>query len=80
MYFCVLMRWGIPLILHCSTDAYAARQGNDHYVYHNVAVMVTIPNRYSTSIATKECSPDQKGGPEVCEPTGGSIVARVDHV
>ena len=32
VHYCVLMHWGIPFILHDSTDAYATRQENDHYV------------------------------------------------
>ena len=35
MHYSVLMH-----LLHDNTDAYATRQGNDHYVYHNVVVMV----------------------------------------
>ncbi|KAG7022326.1 hypothetical protein SDJN02_16057, partial [Cucurbita argyrosperma subsp. argyrosperma] len=35
-------------------------QGNDHYVYHNAAMVVAIPNGYPTSTTTRECSSDQK--------------------
>ena len=49
---------GIPLFLDDSTDAYTTRLGNVHYVYHNVAVMVAIPNRCSASTTPGECLPD----------------------
>ena len=65
MHYCVLMHRGLSLILHDSTDVYATRQGKDHYVYHNAAVTVAIPNGCLTLTATKECSPIRKG------PTGG---------
>ena len=47
---------GIPLLLHNSTDAYTTRQGNNHYIHHNVVVMVAIPNGCPTSTTTRECS------------------------
>ena len=37
MHYCVLMHWGIHLLLYDSTNAYSTRQRNDHYVYHNAA-------------------------------------------
>ena len=46
MYYCVLMHWGIPLILHDSTDAYVMRQENDHYAYHNVAITKQETDHY----------------------------------
>ena len=58
MHYCVLMYGGISLLIHDSTDAYATRQGNNHYIYHNATVSVAIPNEYLTSTATRECSPD----------------------
>ena len=64
---------GIPLFLRDSTGAYATRQGNDHYVYHNAAMTVATSNGCPTSTVTGECSLDQKRNKEVCEPTGGSI-------
>ena len=76
MHYCVLLHRG----LHDSTNAYATRQGNDLYVYHNAVVTVVIPNGCPLSIATRECSPDHKGAQEVCKLTGGSILARVDYV
>ena len=80
MHYCVFMHRGIPLLLHNSTDTYTMRQGNDHYVYHNAAMMAAIPNGCMTSTTTRECSPDQKGVQEVCELTDVSILARVDRV
>ena len=65
---------------HDSTDAYATRQENDHYVYHNTIVTVAIPNRCPASTVTRKCSPDKKGTQEVCELTGGSIPACVNCV
>ena len=44
MHYCMLMHSGIPHIFYNSTDAYATRQRNDHYVYHNGVVTVAIPN------------------------------------
>ena len=38
MYYCVLMYWGIPLILYDSMDPNVTMQKNDHYGYHNVAI------------------------------------------
>ena len=49
---------GILLFLHDSTDAYTTRQGNAHYIYHNVVVTVVILNGCLTSIAPREYSPD----------------------
>ena len=51
---------GIPLFLHDSTGAYATRQGNDHYFYHNAAMTVATSNGCPTSTVTRECSLDQK--------------------
>ena len=51
MHYCVR-------IGHDSTDVYATRQGNDHYIYHNAAVTVAIPNECLRSTATREFSPD----------------------
>ena len=71
---------GIPLIIHDSTSAYVTRQGNNHYVYYNAAMIVAIPDECPTSTATRECSPVQKRAQEVCEPTGGSILTRMNCV
>ena len=38
MYYCVLMHWGIPLILHDNMDSYVSRQKNDHCGYHDAAM------------------------------------------
>ena len=57
----------------------ATRQENDHYIYYNAA-MVAIPNECPTTIALKNASPTKKGVQNVCEPTSGSILARVSHV
>ena len=79
MHYCVLLHRGIPLLLHDSTNAYATRQGNDLYIYHNALVTVVIPNGCPPSTTTKECSPDQKGAQQVCKLTGGSMLARMDY-
>ena len=63
MHYCALLHREITLFLHDSTNAYAMRQENEHYVYHNAVMMVAIPNGYPASTATKECSPDQKKSP-----------------
>ena len=44
MHYCVFMHRGMPLILHNSTNAYVTRQGNDHYVYYHIVMMVAISN------------------------------------
>ena len=74
------MHRGMPLFLNDNTDAYTIRQGNDHYVYHNVVVTAGTPNECSASTATRECLLEQKRAHEVCKPTGGSILAREDRV
>ena len=51
--YCVFMHQGIPLLFHDSTDAYATRQENDHYVYHNVVMTVVISNGCPISTTTK---------------------------
>ena len=61
MHYCVLMYWGIPLLIHDSTVMYAIRQGNNYYISHNAAVTVGIPNECLTSTTNRECSPDYKG-------------------
>ena len=80
MHYCVLMHQEIPLLLHVSTNAYTTRQGNNYYVYHNVVLKVAISNGCPASTVARECSTDHKGTQKVCEPTDGSILARVDHV
>lgn len=55
------------------------RQENNHSIYYN-STMVAIPNEFSTSRILREFSTDKKGAQEVCEPTSGSILARVDYV
>ena len=62
MHYCVFMHWRILLFLHDSMDAYTTKQGNVHYIYHNVVVTVAIPNWCLTSTTPGECSPNQKGG------------------
>ena len=74
------MHWGITLFLHDGTNTYITRQENDHYVLHNAAVTTTTSNRCPTYRAHRVCSPDKKRGLAVCEPTGGSILARVGFV
>ena len=51
---------GYPIFFYDGMNAYTTRQGNDHYVYYNVAT-VAIPNGCPASIAPRECSPDKKG-------------------
>ena len=58
IHYCVLMHRGITLFLYDSTDAYANRQGNDHYVWYSVAVMAATPNGCLASTTPRECSPD----------------------
>ena len=70
----------IPLFLHNSTDVYATRQGNAHYVYHNTAVTVATSNWCPASTTTIECSTDQKRAQEVCELTSESILACENRV
>ena len=77
---CVFMHQGYPFSFYDSTNMYTTRQENDRYVYHNVAMTVVIPNGRTASTTTRECSFDQKWAPEVCESTGGSIIARVGRV
>ena len=77
MHHCVLHASG-NLPFYDGTDTYVMRQKNDHYVYHNAAT-VTIPTGCPT-IALGNASPTRKGAQEVCEPTGGSILARVGRV
>ena len=76
----MFMHGEISLFLHDSTNAYTTRQGSNHYVYHNVAVMVAISNGCLESTTPRECSPTGKGAQEMCEPTGVSILARVNRV
>ena len=59
-------------------DAYVTKQENDHYVYHNAAMTVTISNGCLTSTTIRECLLDEKAVQEECELIGGSILARVD--
>ena len=80
MHYWVLMHREIILFLHDSTDTYATRKENVYYVCHNAAMTVAIPNGCPTSTTTRECSSDHKGAQEVGEPTGGSIIVRVDRV
>ena len=35
---------GFPFSFYDGTYAYITKQGNDHYVYHNIATMVAISN------------------------------------
>ena len=72
MHYCVYMHWGIPL----STT----RQENVHYVYHNVAVMITILMGVQHQQLPVNAHSTRKGAKEVCEPTDGFILARVDRV
>ena len=51
---------GYPFSFYDSMDAYSTRQENDHYVYHNATMTVTIPNGCLASTNTRECSPDQE--------------------
>ena len=80
IHYCVLMHRGILLFLHDSSDTYATRQRNVHYVCHNAAVTIATPNGCPTSTTTKECSPEKKMAQEVCESTSRFTLARVDGV
>ena len=79
-YYSVSCIRGYTFSFYDSTNAYTTRHKNGRYVDHNVATMTATPNGCSSSIATKECSPYEKGAHGMCESTGGSIVARVDRV
>ena len=67
---------GISLLLHDSMDAYATRQGSDHYVYHNAAMTIIILNWCPASTATRECSSTRKG-PRRC---ANRLVGSYSHV
>ena len=43
------------------TDSYVKKEKNDHYVYHNAATVIAIPNECLASRTTRECSPDKTG-------------------
>ena len=74
------MHWGIPIFLHDGTDTFTTRQKNDHYVLHNATMKATTSSRCPAQRVTRACSLDKERGPVVCEPTGGSTLARVGHV
>ena len=60
--------------IHDSTDVYATRQGNNHYIYHNAASYswrVSDLNSYKRILVWLE------RGPKVCKPTCWSIYSHV---
>ena len=59
---------------------YVTEYRNDQYVYHNDVMTTAIPNDCLTLTTTRECLSDKKRAQEVCEPTGESLLARVDYV
>ena len=71
MDYCVLMYWGIPILIYDSTDAYATRQGNNHYIYHNAAIQQLPENA---------CRLTRKGPESVRTDLLVHILACVDRV
>ena len=78
MHHCVFMHQGIAFF-YDGTDAYTSRKKNDNYVYHNDTTVAT-PNECPTSKTSENARPIMKGAHEVCEPTGGFILACVDRL